>query len=349
MFKSPPNKFLSLLVLVPLSVGAVNLDSSAPPDDTNSAMYTLQSICERLSSGATGSKRGATFVEPPSGTITAVVCSLNDIMNAAPAEDNSNGALVTEVLSGKTFWGLRTDGTWGLQTGTLATQTPTNSSVTQSAGNYSAFDLSAVDTDLASSNIKSGVTIFGVAGTVPIAAVAKTGQTTCYDTTGATISCANTGQDGDKQAGTTWPNPRFTDNGDGTVTDNLTSLIWLKNANCFGQKNWATALSYANGLSNGSCGLTDGSSAGDWHLPNWNELRSLIDAEYDDPALSNTAGTGKWTEGDAFSGVRLSFYWSSTTNAHNTSYAWHVNLTNGSVNNNDRTNADYVWPVRGGV
>jgi hypothetical protein len=32
--------------------------------------------------------------------------------------------------------------------------------------------------------------------------------------------------------GVAWPNPRFTDNSDGTVTDNLTGLIWLKNANC---------------------------------------------------------------------------------------------------------------------
>ena len=38
------------------------------------------------------------------------------------------------------------------------------------------------------------------------------------------------------QKGVAWPNPRFTDNGNGTVTDNLTGLIWLKNANCFGTK-----------------------------------------------------------------------------------------------------------------
>ena len=36
--------------------------------------------------------------------------------------------------------------------------------------------------------------------------------------------------------GVAWPNPRFTDNGNGTVTDNLTGLIWLKNANCFGKE-----------------------------------------------------------------------------------------------------------------
>ena len=49
-----------------------------------------------------------------------------------------------------------------------------------------------------------------------------------------------------------------------------------------------------------------------------------------------------------FSGVQSSNYWSSTTNANNTSNAWNVNLNNGNVNNNDKSNNNYVWPVRGG-
>jgi len=57
------------------------------------------------------------------------------------------------------------------------------------------------------------------------APVEKTGQTTCYNTSGTEISCTDTGQDGDLQKGVTSPSPRFTDNGDGTVTDNLTELM----------------------------------------------------------------------------------------------------------------------------
>ena len=60
----------------------------------------------------------------------------------------------------------------------------------------------------------------------------KTGQTLCYDSLGAVVPCAGTGQDGEIKAGVAWPSPRFTDNSNGTVTDNLTGLIWLKNANC---------------------------------------------------------------------------------------------------------------------
>ena len=71
------------------------------------------------------------------------------------------------------------------------------------------------------------------------------------------------------------PKPRFSDNGNGTVTDNITGLIWLKNANCFGSRTWNHALADANGLNSGDCGLTDGSSAGDWRLPNYNELFSF--------------------------------------------------------------------------
>jgi hypothetical protein len=76
------------------------------------------------------------------------------------------------------------------------------------------------------------VTIFGVAGTYPLAPVPKTGQKTSYPP----------GDDGDLAKGVAWPNPRFTDNGDGTITDNLTGLIWLKNANCFGLRNWLNML-----------------------------------------------------------------------------------------------------------
>ena len=54
----------------------------------------------------------------------------------------------------------------------------------------------------------------------------QTGQTTCWDEDGAELtSCDGTGQDGDILAGANWPTPRFKDNGDGTMTDNLTGLM----------------------------------------------------------------------------------------------------------------------------
>ena len=168
--------------------------------------------------------------------------------------------------------------------------------------------------------------------------VEKSGQTTSYAT----------GDDGNLEKGVTWPSPRFTDNSNGTVTDNLTGLIWLKKADCFGVRNLTTALSDCNGLASGSCGLIDGSTAGDWRLPNVKELSSLLDWAYSGPALSNAAGTAKWASGDAFTGVLLGGYWSSTTYADNTGYAWYVDVNIGGVFYFIKSNNIYVWPVRGG-
>jgi hypothetical protein len=111
--------------------------------------------------------------------------------------------------------------------------------------------------------------------------------------TGQTDSSA-TADDGDLEKGVPWPSPRFTDNEDGTITDNLTGLIWLKNANCQGTKTWADALSFANNLADSQCGLTDGSVVGDWRLPNIRELHSLIDFGRSEPALPENHPFANW-------------------------------------------------------
>lgn len=161
------------------------------------------------------------------------------------------------------------------------------------------------------------------------ARVPKTGQTTSYAT----------GDDGALQRGVAWPSPRFTDNADGTVTDNLTGLIWLKNASCFGLQTWAGALTAANTLNSSECGLNDGSAEGAWRLPNVRELGSLIDYGRYNPALPS---------GHPFTGVQTSQHWTSTTPAAYTSYAWYVALGVGHLGYYEKTSSYYVWPVRGG-
>ena len=181
---------------------------------------------------------------------------------------------------------------------------------------------------------------WGQTGTYDIypAMVPKTGQITSY---GAR-------DDGALQRGVAWPVPRFTDNLDGTVTDNLTGLIWLKDANCFGLKVWAKALSDANTLNSGECGLTDGSMEGDWRLPNVREMQSLVHYGFYNPVVPNTAGTGQWAPGDPFTGVQSYPYWSSTSFAGFPSNAFDVYLNDGNVNYNGKSITLYVWPVRGG-
>jgi len=145
--------------------------------------------------------------------------------------------------------------------------------------------------------------------------------------------------DGYYHKGVSW-GLRFTDNGNGTVTDNLTGLIWLKNANCFADETWNSALSACNTLSSGTCGLSDGSIAGDWRLPNLKELLSLVDYDYVNPAM--------WGK-DFFDNVQSGIYWSSTTYALGPSDAWLVSMYNGGVYGaNKYSYYYYVWPVRGG-
>ena len=154
--------------------------------------------------------------------------------------------------------------------------------------------------------------------------------------TGETYSF-HAGDDGDLAKGVDWPDPRFTDSGSGTVTDNLTGLVWLKNAGCFGTKSWPDALLAANTMASGTCGLTDNSKAGDWRVPNINELSSLISIGATNPALPD----------NPFANVQSPYYWSSSTSEEITTYAWLVFFDMGYVSTADKTSLVNVWPVHG--
>ena len=188
------------------------------------------------------------------------------------------------------------------------------------------------------------------------APVPKTGQTTSYTTE----------DDGDLEKGVAWPNPRFTDNSDGTVTDNLTGLTWLKDANCMvtnypsfdndgtagdGRVTWQHAFDFVLEINVGifsNCG--DGNT--DWRVPNRLELESLLNLEYSNLAMPNTMGTGQGTEGDPFTNVHSSNYWSSSTlylDPGGTHNAWTVSMIYSYVNPYAKSSSFHpVWPVRGG-
>jgi hypothetical protein len=172
------------------------------------------------------------------------------------------------------------------------------------------------------------------------APVPKTGQTQNYAA----------GDDGALRKGVAWPTPRFTDHQNGTVTDNLTGLIWMQNASNvdadgFGAKTWADAVNAANGLHNGQYGLTDGSQAGEWRLPNIRELLSLVDY-----------GRGGAVTGPAvpapnpFKGILWeNRYWSSTSeNAGLPDLAWWVGFDIGFSGTDAKSDNHLVWCVRGG-
>ncbi|TAN38745.1 MAG: hypothetical protein EPN25_12940 [Nitrospirae bacterium] len=108
---------LMVALLVPLTAFAGNLDSPGAPS-SGSGMPTLQGIYEQLDTGTTA-PISPTFQGPSSGPTAGSGKSLTDIKSKLPVADNTNGAAEADVHAGKTFWGLRTDGTWGPKTGKL--------------------------------------------------------------------------------------------------------------------------------------------------------------------------------------------------------------------------------------
>ncbi len=118
----------------------------------------------------------------------------------------------------------------------------------------------------------------------------------------------------------------YKDNGDGTVTDTSTGLIWQKTG--ISGKTWEQALAY--------CESLNLASHADWRLPNAKELRSLVDATRSNPSISTTY----------FPDTAASWYWSSTTSAYNTSNAWIVNFYFGDVDGYDKGGSYNVRAVR---
>lgn len=448
MNRGPGNLlFVTLIVLSALLSASApgvagNIDRTGSPS-AGSGMPTTLQIYNWLDSGSIGYS-SAGFKEPAAGPTAGTGRTLAEIQGRLPFPDDSNGARVSDVLQNKTFWGLRTDGTWGMRSGTLATQFLNPGLLTVPAGYYAAANLAEIDTDLVSANIRSGVSIFGVTGTpavvdtstatataadilqaktafvngsqvtgsiVNIGAVSITPGTTAQTiaagvhngsgsvagdvnltscgikpgmtvfgvtgkplpaATGQTISYEE-GDDGDFRMGCSpnvppsagvagagynrtslgWSRAQgsgFVDNGNGTVTDTVTGLVWLKNTQCTdtagvwpnssGRLTWSSAMLWSNSLASGICGLSDGSLAGQWRLPNINELRSLIDPARPAPVL---------LESPPFSFSSLSAtasYWSSTYGGSNT--GWGVTATEGYVYNFPGSSALQVWPVRGG-
>jgi hypothetical protein len=163
--------------------------------------------------------------------------------------------------------------------------------------------------------------------------VEKTGQTTSYAA----------GDDGELETGVAWPNPRFADNGDGTVADNLTRLVWLKNVGRFPYRTWAEALADCRALADDGVELTDGSTPGDWRLPSIRELHSVIHYGVVAPAVPNTAGTGKAADGDPFQGVPGFRAWSGTSRVGGTQ-AFAVNLFVGHTEVWDKIDPDSLRP-----
>ena len=175
----------------------------------------------------------------------------------------------------------------------------------------------------------SGCTAAGVTVPSTVALVAATGQTTIYAI----------GDDGFYRNGVPSPNPRFTDNLDGTITDNLTGLIWLKDGGCITMRPWLGAIAAVDSLHDGLCGLSDGTVAGAWRLPNRNELLSLL---YGGAGLPLDHPFTKPEDPQRY-------YWSSTTYPYGPTDAWIIRIfQDGYQDRSAKPDNNLVIAVRGG-
>ena len=139
----------------------------------------------------------------------------------------------------------------------------------------------------------------------------------------------------------------YTDNGDGTFTDNNTLLMWETKVaggsvgtcdlttNLHGVNSTCT-WAQATGVWIAAINAANLGGHNDWRVPNVKELQSIVDYGRVSPASSvpgSTAAGG---------------YWSSTTFAGDSSLAWFVNFSFGNVNLAGKILALRVRAVRGG-
>ncbi|MEE9446791.1 MAG: DUF1566 domain-containing protein [Arenicellales bacterium] len=118
------------------------------------------------------------------------------------------------------------------------------------------------------------------------------------------------------------------DNGDGTVRDFDTGLVWQQRDVDNAQLNWADAHAYCNDLT-----LAGNSH---WRLPKRKELVSIIDYRVDMPAIDD----------NKFPATNSDSYWSASSDVRRDTYAWHANFNGGHVNSANKINAHYVRCVR---
>ena len=126
------------------------------------------------------------------------------------------------------------------------------------------------------------------------------------------------------------PGPALRDNGDGTVTDLSTGLMWQRTETR--PMTWQQALAFCEDL--------ELAGHRDWRLPSIRELQSLVVAGPREPAI----------DANAFPGCRPGPYWSSTTRSERPAFAWVMDFATGrEFDNGYKTRLYPVRAVRGGL
>ena len=333
------------------------------PDGTSTESQYKNVIDEHAANIATGLAAGG-LEDYPTDLMT---CNANlSTCNADLGTCNTNysgcqGSLNTctsgtatpaDVLNGRTF---SSSSGLGL-TGTAAAGANVNGAdglktFTIPDGLYSGSKTAtANDANLVGGNIVSGTTIFGVAGTQPPSQPLRTGQGHEY----------GSASDGALEYGVA---RSYTDNGDGTITDNRTGLMWEKKSDDGSIHDKDTTYTWGETTSpytmdggivtiflaalNGGGGFAGHT---DWRIPNRFELETIVNLQNSVPAVDASFDTGCVTgcSVTTCSCTQSDDYWSSTTQNLNPFNAWFVSFNTGVVNAGGKNNGVYVRAVRGG-
>ncbi len=145
------------------------------------------------------------------------------------------------------------------------------------------------------------------------------------------------------------PTSRFTDNGDGTLVDSVTGLMWKK---CSEGQSYNTATSGCDGtdvtyswqeaLQRASAANSGGGFAGhtDWRLPDIKELNSIVERQCINPAINL----------DIFPATSSWQFWSASpyADASVTDGAWLISFDDGHYGIGNKSNGPVARLVRGG-
>ncbi|HYC57249.1 MAG TPA: DUF1566 domain-containing protein [Candidatus Binatia bacterium] len=152
----------------------------------------------------------------------------------------------------------------------------------------------------------------------------------------------------------------FVDNGDGTITDTNTGLMWEKKGfEISGDHSAETTYAWSSDTSgtiwdwigrlnddNGGAGYA---GHDDWRVPNRRELDSIVDFSRSEPAVHSAFNNGCVSDCTPLtcSCTLVDEYWSSTTSVANDSLAWAVNFSRGAAGDFAKTSRRAVRAVRG--